>query len=215
MNPFRELLVKPWLSPGDVATAGSLRDMRAPKIGLLVFFGVVCSLFFLMTIAFLTRMRLDDWTQIPVPWQLWLNTGMLLLGSVSLEYARRSARREYRRGLMIGLLLGGYFAIDFLAGQLWVWRQFSDWGYLVASNPANSFFYLISGVHGLHLLGGLVAWTRAVLGLWRDKPLAEVAATADLCAIYWHFLLGVWLLMLALMTSDKESLELLMAICGL
>ena len=215
MNPFSELLDKPWLTPGDVATAGSLRETRPTKVALFVFLGVVFSLFFLLAIAFLTRMRLDDWRQVPAPWQLWFNTGMLLLGSISLEYARRAASRENRRGLVIGLLLGGYFAIDFLFGQLWVWRQFADWGYLVASNPANSFFFLITGLHGLHIVGGLVVWSRAVLRLWQGESTEEIAATADLCATYWHFLLAVWLLMVTLITSDKESLELLMAMCGL
>lgn len=215
MNPFSELMVKPWLSPGDVDVTGTLREVQPSRVGLTVFLAAVSSLFFLLTIAFLTRMRLDDWHQVPAPWQLWLNTGMLLLGSVSLEYARRAAGRDNRRGLMIGLLLGGYFAIDFLAGQFWIWRQLLDWGYYAAANPANGFFFMITGLHGLHLIGGLVAWARAVLRLWQGGTTEEIASTTDLCATYWHFLFAVWMLMVALITTDKESLELLMAMCGL
>lgn len=215
MNPFREITQKPWLTPGDVATAGTLRDYRPTQVALYVFLGVVSSLFLLLAIAFLTRMRLDDWRQIPAPWQLWMNTGMLFLGSISLECGRISARRGNRRGLVIGLLLGGYFALDFLLGQLWVWRLFADWGYLVAENPANAFFFLISGLHGLHLFGGLVAWGWAALGLWQGRSQEKVAGTAELCAIYWHYLLVVWLLMLALMTADKDSLQFIIAMCGL
>ena len=60
-----------------------------------------------------------------------------------------------------GLLAAGLFAFAFLAGQLMVWRQLAAAGYFLTANPANAFFYLITALHGLHLLGGLVAWGRA------------------------------------------------------
>ena len=72
-------------------------------------------------------------------------------------------------------------------------------GYFASSNPANAFFYLITGLHGLHLLGGLVAWGRTMSRLGRGDEIARLGASAELCAIYWHFLLAVWLVLFGLM----------------
>ena len=68
-----------------------------------------------------------------------------------------------------------------------------------STNPANGFFYLITGLHGLHLLGGLVAWGRTSDKVWRGFEPAQVRLSVELCAVYWHFLLVVWLVLFALL----------------
>ncbi len=107
--------------------------------------------------------------------------------------------REQIVGVRRGLLVGGALAFAFLVSQFLVWRQLGSLGYFVDTNPSNSFFYLITGLHGLHLLGGLVAWFRASLRLWRGADVAKIRITVDLCAVYWHFLLLVWLVMFGLL----------------
>ena len=67
------------------------------------------------------------------------------------------------------------------------------------SNPLNLFFYLITGFHGLHLLGGLVAWFRASVRLWRGAEVAKIRSSVELCAVYWHVLLLDWLVMFGLL----------------
>ncbi len=119
------------------------------------------------------------------------------------------AARPARLGAaVIGFAVeGGVFAIAFLAGQLWVWQQFVAWGYFVASNPANSFFYLLTGMHGLHLLGGLICLehnrrVNSCIGV----PLPKLSASVELCAIYWHYLLGLWFVLFALLASTPANL---------
>ena len=73
-------------------------------------------------------------------------------------------------------------------------------GYLVASNPANSFFYVLTGLHVLHLLGGLVALARTAGHAWAGA-LAKTRLGVELCAVYWHFLFVVWLILFGLMLS--------------
>jgi cytochrome c oxidase subunit III len=72
-------------------------------------------------------------------------------------------------------------------------------GYFVASNPANSFFYVITAVHGLHLLGGLVALGRTIALVWGGAEPDRARLHVELCAAYWHFLLLVWLAFFALL----------------
>ena len=133
------------------------------------------------------------------PWLLWPNTAVLILSSIALYWAVVRARLGDRDGLRLGLLAGGALAAVFLVGQLAAWRELIALGYFASSNPANAFFYLITGLHGLHLLGGLVAWGRTMTKLGRGDEIARLGASAELCAIYWHFLLVVWLVLFVLL----------------
>ena len=87
----------------------------------------------------------------------------------------------------------------FLVGQLWIAQQLSAAGYYADSSPAVAFLYLLSGAHGVHLVGGLVAWCRTALKIWRGQKLDQVFLSVELCAIYWHYLLGIWLVLFGLM----------------
>lgn len=208
--------------PSALPSAELVARARTARVGLRVFLLVVSSLFFLFLIAFVIRSQVADWqplteplAPLASPWQLWLNTLWLVFGSIALQWARMAARRGLLGATQIGFTLGGVFALAFVLGQLWVWQQFVAWGYVVSSNPANSFFYLLTGLHGLHLLGGLVAWSRTVVKFRRRVPLAQLSASVELCAIYWHYLLGLWLLLFALLTSTPETYAAVAAMCGL
>ncbi|MGY4429763.1 heme/copper-type cytochrome/quinol oxidase subunit 3 [Bradyrhizobium sp. F1.13.1] len=160
-----------------------------------VFLAVVGSLFALFISAYSMRMNMVDWRTLPVPALLWFNTGVLVLSSVALQWAYMAARRDDIDGISIGLCAGGASAITFLVGQLLAWRQLSGAGYFLASNPANSFFYLITAVHGLHLMGGLVALGRTTAKVLRGAEASQIRLSVELCTIYWHFLLLVWLVL--------------------
>lgn len=223
---------QPWKHLGDAngwgrgagpAFEAPIQDPgRTARIGLGVFLAVVTSLFLLFLLAFIIRSQVSDWRPLtdplaPLahPWMLWVNTVLLALGSACLQGSKVAlARGQYSRSTL-AFLLGGVFAIAFLAGQLWVWQQFAAWGYGVAGNPANSFFYLLTGVHGLHLAGGLGAWGVVALRLWRQGPTERFGAGMALCTLYWHYLLGLWLVLFALLTSTPETYQAIAAFCGL
>ncbi len=186
----QRLTAKPWLEEGLIADfrEQSTSSLPAAKIGLGVFLAVAGSLFALFISAYSMRMNMVDWRALPVPRLLWFNTGVLVLSSVAL-----------------GLCAGGASAVTFLVGQLVAWHQLSVAGYYVTSNPANSFFYLITAVHGLHLMGGLTALGRTTAKVWHGAEVTRVRRSVELCAIYWHFLLLVWLVVLGLLTGWTES----------
>ena len=203
----QRLAAKPWLEEGltaDLREEGT-PSLPAAKIGLGVFLAVVGSLFALFISAYSMRMNMVDWRTLPVPALLWFNTGVLVLSSVALQWAHVAARRNDMDGVIVGLCAGGASAITFLVGQLLAWQQLSVAGYFVASNPANSFFYLITAVHGLHLMGGLVALGRTTAKVWRGAEMIQVRLSVELCAIYWHFLLLVWLVLLGLLTGWTDN----------
>ncbi|MDJ1157101.1 cytochrome c oxidase subunit 3 [Chelatococcus sp. SYSU_G07232] len=199
----QRLTAKPWLEEGPVAHLPGQAEPALPaaKVGLVVFLAVVGILFALFTSAYLMRMHMGDWRPLPDPRVLWLNTGVLVVSSYALHRARAAAAGGDIGAVKTGLLAGGASALLFLAGQLWAWQQLAAGGYFLASNPANAFFYLITGVHGLHLAGGLVALGRTTAKAWRGGRAEEVLLSVELCATYWHFLLGVWLVLFALLLA--------------
>jgi len=208
----QRLGAKPWMEQGVMVDVREERTSSLPpaKIGLGVFLAVVGSLFALFISAYSMRMDMVDWRTLPVPRLLWFNTGVLVTSSIALQWAHVAARRNNMDGVIIGLCAGGASALLFLVGQLLAWRQLSLAGYFVASNPANSFFYLITAVHGLHLMGGLIALGRTVAKVWRGAEMIQLRLSVELCAIYWHFLLLVWLVLLALLTGWTDDF---VAIC--
>jgi cytochrome c oxidase subunit III len=203
----QRLGAKPWLEEGVIADfrEDSVSSLPPAKVGLGVFLAVVGSLFALFISAYSMRMNMVDWRALPVPRLLWFNTGVLILSSVALQWAHVAARRNDMDGVIVGLCAGGAFAVIFLVGQLLAWQQLRVAGYFLASNPANSFFYLITAVHGLHLMGGLVALGRTTAKVWRGVEMTRVRLSVELCAIYWHFLLLVWLVLLALLTGWTDD----------
>jgi cytochrome c oxidase subunit 3 len=192
---FRQgIMSKPWLVQGVAGGGYSSGPSAQPtaKFGLYVFLAVAGGLFALFASAFFMRMEYPDWRPMPVPRLLWLNSGMLVLSSIALQCAAVAARRYDISTTRIALLTGAVSAVAFLAGQLAIWFQLEGRGGFVTLNPSISFFYLLTAVHGLHILGGLVALGRAMDSAWNGANAARLRVRVDLCAIYWHFLLIVW-----------------------
>ncbi len=197
--------VKPWVASAPTGAPQGVGHMPTMKVGLGVFLAVATSLFALFVSAYAIRMELSDWRPLPEPGLLWVNTGILFLGSVGLQWAWRAASRDRLAGVKQGLIVGGVCAMAFVVGQLMAWQQLTDSGYLVTSNPANAFFYLLTGLHVVHLFGGLVAWYRTVKrafsGEESGEEMVHVGLGVELCAVYWHFLFVVWLTLFGLMLS--------------
>ncbi|WP_297291030.1 cytochrome c oxidase subunit 3 [Oceanicoccus sp.] len=192
------------------------------KTGLRILMAVITSLFFLFIVSFLIRSQIADWEHLSAPWKplanpwpLWINTGALVLASIFLQWSRISSRKQEARRTVETLVLAGFFSLVFIGGQLAVWQQLMSLGYFVSTNPANSFFYLLTGLHGLHLAGGLMAWCKTVVKAWRGMPIKQLSSSIELCAMYWHYLLGLWFVLLGLLTSSPETYAALVRLCGL
>jgi cytochrome c oxidase subunit 3 len=201
---FRQTLnVRPWIAQRPIENVHGDGALSLPpvKVGLGVFLAVATSLFALLISAYFMRMMGEDWTTLAVPRVLWLNTGLLILSGVAMQWTRGAANRGQIDGVRIGLMAGGILTFAFLAGQLVVWRQLNASGYFVAANPANAFFYLFTALHGLHLLGGLWVWGKTTAKVWRGVEVGGIRLSVQLCTVYWHFLLLVWLVLFALLLS--------------
>ena len=209
---FRQTIgVQPWQA--EVAVPGLRGGVGAPpaaKTALWVFLAVATSLFVLFVSAYAMRLNLADWTPLPRPRLLMFNTALLVGASLAMQWTVHAARRADRDKVRRGMGASGLLTFGFLAGQLFVWKQLNDAGFLLASSAASAFFYLLTAVHGVHVLGGLVAWARASVRAWRGTDPARIRLGVELCATYWHYLLAVWGVLYALLVSEGVGL----AICS-
>ena len=218
MSIFHQLTAKPWVTAQarvDDFHPGATFALPKVTLGLRLFLTVVTVLFMLLIVAYGTRMEHEDWRPQPQLSLLWLNTAMLVLSSVAMQWARIKARRGEIDGVWAGLLAGGLFAVAFLGGQIMAWRQLHMLIAFNITNPAIAFFYLITALHGLHILGGLVAWGITTAKVWHGFEVVQVRLGVELCAVYWHFLLLIWLVLFGLLFSGNDNLGTLLTICGL
>jgi len=174
---------------------------RASLTGLLVLLTATTMIFAAFTSAFWVRRGLSsDWAPTALPPVLWTNTVVLLVSSVMLQVARRSLkagkRTEFNRYWTIGTGLG----ILFLLGQALAWRQLSDAGVFIASNPSSSFFYVLTAAHALHVLGGLSALVYVDVKALMLQLGPGKRTAVDVTALFWHFLDGLWLYLMILLT---------------
>ncbi len=227
MNIFQKLTEKPWEPSSDAMAAavatGPTSQIDARKLMLNIFLAIVSVLFLLIFATFITHSQYPGFESLAgEPWKpfadttnLWLNTLWLTLSSVAMHTGLVKARRGISGHALIAMVLAIFFAVQFVLAQLWLWRDLSGMGYTLPSNPANSYFYLMTGVHALHLIGGLVVVLRSTFLLWRGGALERIQNSLKLCATYWHYLLGLWLVLFFLLTRSPETYRAIAIACGL
>lgn len=196
------------------AAFGRYRGRRGSPAGiaLWVFMGVATTLFSLFLAAYVMRMESFDWSPLATPPQLWLSTALLVAGSVLLQLAgARADSRRWREAHRL-FIAGGICAAAFIGVQLWAWQQLLTNQVSMTGNPAASFFYLLTAMHGLHVAGGEIAWAASLRGMRSGADMEQAARRIGLCTRYWHFLLAVWLVLFG--TLGWLTPEVVRFICG-
>jgi len=160
-----------------------------------------------------TNLLVHDWFPSPLPALLFFNTGVLLLSSVTMELARRQVTRFVapmhrlsspnffigREGALLWLAITAALGVVFLRGQWIVWRELEGSGFYVATGPSSSFFYLLTGTHGAHLLGGIFALLAAGAVMLSRRSAESRAVVLDVTGWYWHFMAVLWVCILCLL----------------
>jgi cytochrome c oxidase subunit 3 len=205
----RKLSAKSW--EAGLASTADVEEARWPpqRVGLWIFLAVITSLFGLFVSAYYMRLNghhesgpATDWVALSEPPVLWLNTLLLIASSVAMQAARKSVQGGNVAGSFKGLLVGGLLTLAFLGGQFYAWALVRNSEFFSPLNPAVAFFYLLTAVHGLHLLGGLYVWGRTLARMRKENvEVIDVRLSVELCSVYWHFLLLVWLGLFAVMLS--------------
>jgi cytochrome c oxidase subunit 3 len=189
----------------DGGSSGARRPIprRAYFTALQLGFAAILMFFMALASSYIVRKGLgNDWQRMPMPQVVWFNTVVLLVSSITIIVARKKleggAREAFRSwwGVTTGL------GVLFLAGQIIAWRQLAAAGMLLSTNPSSSFFYLLTAAHGAHLAGGIFALFYVMFRQWKRSRISQSTA-AELAAIYWHFMDGLWIFLLVLLTLGR------------
>lgn len=174
------------------------------RLGMWVALAAILMMFTSLTSAYIVRAASsNDWRPIPMPRILLLSTAFIVIGSVSIEIARRKLKSAHKDSYQRWLLLTTALGVGFLGSQLLAWRQLVRQGIYVASNPHSSFFYLLTATHGVHLLGGLLALSYLLVRTTKQQGNVQAQsgpqAAAGAVTLYWHFMDALWIYLFLLL----------------
>jgi cytochrome c oxidase subunit III len=185
---------------GDGSPEGRGASRRASFTGLIVLLVATTMVFAALTSAFVMRRGIaEDWTSLPKPPVLFVNTAVLLLSSVVLDLSRRALKAGNRSRFNLWWTLATGLGILFLVGQAYAWRELNGQGFYIATNPASSFFYLLTAAHAVHLFGGVAALVYVDVQALRLRLGPAKRTAIDVTAIFWHFLDGLWIYLMVLL----------------
>jgi cytochrome c oxidase subunit III len=163
------------------------------KFILWLFLVTIIMLFASQTSAYLVRRAEGNWLEFEMPRIFWFSTGVLLLSSAAMQWAYQAAKKDQFKQLKIAI------SITFVLGLAFLWMQFEGWKELVrmnvyfVGNPSGSFFYVFTGLHGFHIITGLIVLFVSLTAALKMRVHAKNLRRIQICATYWHFLDILWL----------------------
>ncbi|MFN8336931.1 MAG: cytochrome c oxidase subunit 3 [Cyclobacteriaceae bacterium] len=167
--------------------------MNPKKFGMWLFMVTVFMVFAALSSAYIVRRAEGNWSYFELPALFWVNTVVILISSITLQWAYVSAKRDNLESVKIATIITAILGIGFMVGQYFAWADLVTNSIHLVGNPSGSFVYIISGLHGAHVLGGviylLILLGSTQKGLVHSKSLNRI----EMCATYWHFLGGLWL----------------------
>ncbi|WP_066837599.1 cytochrome c oxidase subunit 3 [Rufibacter ruber] len=165
----------------------------------------ILMMFAAFTSAYIVRREEGNWLEYDLPSVLLINTFILILSSVFMQWAYVSAKKDNIKNVRLGLIL------TFIAGTAFLIGQWEGWAELVrnnvffggsTSNPAGSFLYVLTGVHAFHLVTGLIFLIIVVISALRYRVHSKNLTRIELCTIYWHFLGALWIYLYIFLTLN-------------
>ena len=167
--------------------------MHPKKFAMWLFMVSVVMLFVAITSAYIVKQSDGVWLDFELPALFDYTTVLIVLSSVSMHWALIAAKRNLIK--MIRLALGVTFVLGsaFLVGQYFAWGDLVDQGVYFVGNPAGSFLYVLTGIHGLHLISAVIFLIIVLFAAFQYKIHSKSLVQIEICTTYWHFLGGLWL----------------------
>ncbi len=163
------------------------------KFGLWLFIAAIIMLFSALTSAYIVRHSAGNWLRFEMPIIFWGNTIILILSSLTIQLSYLRLKKDELSGFKVLFLVSTLLGISFLVGQVIGWGELSKMGVYVSTNPSSSFFYLLTGLHALHLAGGIISLVYVLVKALRGYYSSRNRLGVELCITYWHFLGFLWL----------------------
>ena len=189
-----------------VEEAKAPRSMNPKKFALWLFIVSVMMLFGAWTSAYIVKRGEPGWSSLELPGEFWVNTGIILLSSVSMIWAERSAKRDNLGQTKIALGITTILGVAFVAGQWLAWKKMVEMNYYFAgsgSNSSSSFIYVLTGFHGLHIVSGVIFLLIVLFAAFKYKVHSKNMLKIEMCSTYWHFLGGLWLYLFVFLLLNR------------
>jgi cytochrome c oxidase subunit 3 len=168
-------------------------SMHPKKFALWLFIVSVLMVFAGWTSAFIVRQAEGNWLDYDLPQIFWVTSAIVILSSVALHWAYISAKRDNIVQLRLGMSLAMILGVCFLVGQWYSWKALVSIEIFFVGNPAGSFLYVLTGMHAVHLISGLIFLIIVLISTFRYKVHSKSMSTLEMAATYWHFLGALWI----------------------
>jgi len=168
-------------------------SMHPKKFALWLFIVTVVMIFAALTSAYIVRQSEGNWQEFTLPTSLYVNSIIILLSSVSMQWAYLSAKKDNIKSLKISIIISAVLGVAFLVGQLLSWQDLVAIDVYFVGNPAGSFLYVLTGLHAAHLISGVIFLILVSINVYNYKVHSKSMDQIEMCATYWHFLDGLWL----------------------
>jgi len=168
-------------------------SMHPKKFALWLFIGTIVMMFAALTSAYIVKRGEGNWLDFQLPEIFYYTSGVIILSSITMQWAYYSARKDNLDFIKVALSLTTVLGIVFLVGQFLAWGTLVDYQVYFVGNPSGSFLYVLTGLHGLHLISGIIFLIIVLISTFRYKVHSKNMVRIEMCATYWHFLGVLWL----------------------
>ncbi|TAE46704.1 MAG: cytochrome oxidase subunit III [Cytophagia bacterium] len=175
---------------------GVALSMHPRKFALWLFIVSVCMMFAALTSAYIVKFTEGQPLVYDIPIMFWITSVVIVISSVTMHLAYKAAKNSNIQQIKTFMLITTILGTVFLVGQWYAWVELVQAGVFFAgskSAPTGSFIYVFSGVHGLHIISGLVFLLITLRLAFKNKIDAQNTNTIEMCATYWHFLDMLWI----------------------
>ena len=167
--------------------------MQPKKFGMWLFMARVMMLFMSLTSAYIVRQAEGNWVFFELPSLFYITSVIIVLSSITMQAGYVWAKRDNASMTKIMLLITSVFGIAFLVGQFFGWKQLVSNSIYLVGNPSGSFLYILTGLHGLHIISAIVFLLIMLNASFTGKVHSGNMTKMEMCTTYWHFLGGLWL----------------------
>ncbi|UII35141.1 cytochrome c oxidase subunit 3 [Fulvivirga ulvae] len=168
-------------------------SMNPKKFALWLFMITVVMIFAALTSGYIVRQAEGNWVMFELPFEMWVTTGIILLSSVTMHWAYLEAKKDNLERVKLAISVTTVLGVLFLIGQFYVWSVLVDSEVYFVGNPSGSFLYVLSGLHGLHIVSGVIFLIIVLISTFKYKVHSKSLNQIQMCTSYWHFLDALWI----------------------
>lgn len=168
-------------------------SMNPKKFALWLFMVSVVMIFASLTSAYIVRQAEGNWLIFELPQLFWITSGIILVSSITMHWAYLAAKRDNLEAVKTATVITSILGVAFLVGQYLAWGALVESNVYFVGNPAGSFVYVLSGLHGVHIVGGVVFLLILLRSVFKFNVHSKSLTLIEMCTTYWHFLGGLWL----------------------